>query len=194
MGVVLASCRLGMRGCRAVWGWQLAPLGSFQHHCPMRVCARACMCVSVHTCVIDSLQGRPQLGWETAEFLLSVALRKRWVLNSISPEVLWFHMCYQRESEKSPRVHVWVSPQLSAHTSSWSPPPHWPLVAFSLWRPLRFRLWLPSGRGPASPSTRSWGRRMSSSGKQTGPSWCLRHKTLVTGEEGPCAVWMSPGD
>lgn len=66
----------------------------------MQVCACACMCVCVHMC--DSLQGRPQLGWETAEFLLSVALRKRWVINSISPEVLWFHMHYQRETRSHP--------------------------------------------------------------------------------------------
>lgn len=160
--------------CRAAGGcgagsWPL--LGPFSTTVP---------CECVHTCVIDGLQGRPQLGWEMAEFLLSVALRKWWLINSISPEVLWFHMRYQWETEKSPQARVWV------------PPPHWLVVASSLWRPLRFRLWLPSGRGPASPSTRFWGRRMSSSGKRMGPLWCLGHRTLVTDEEGPCAAWMSP--
>ena len=133
-------------------------------------------CECVHMCDRRPA-GQAQLGWEKAEFLLSVALRKWWVINSISPEVLWFHTRYQRETEKSPQARVWAPPQPLAHTSSWSPPPHRPVVASSLWRPSRFQLWLPSGRGPASPSTRSWGRRMSSSGKQMGPSWCLGRRS-----------------
>lgn len=56
MGVVLASYRLGMQGYRGVWGWQLAPLGSFQHHLSCK-CVHVHACVCVYTCVIACRAG-----------------------------------------------------------------------------------------------------------------------------------------